>query len=247
MRAIRTTLIVAVVLAGLFVAADRVAVYFAENKAAEKIRSSQNLSGTPEVSIKGFPFLTQVANSSLDEVEVKLKEGVTASAGGQSVRVSRFDATLNDVAFDSSFTSATARKATGTAHLSYADLTKAAGDPAVSVGYGGAGGDGKGGQGAAGDNKVKVTGKVSFLGQTVEPSVVSSVSVVNGDTIRLRAEEIPAQGLPGVEHKIRSKIDFDRKITGLPRGITVTKVAATPDGVDITLGGDNVRLAGGGN
>ncbi|RLU86868.1 hypothetical protein CTZ27_24080 [Streptomyces griseocarneus] len=235
MRAIRITVIVAVILGALFVGADRLAVYFAEDRAAEKIRSSQNLSGTPSVSIKGFPFLTQVANSTLDEVEVKL-DGVTANAGDRSIRVTGFDAKLQGVKINSSFTSAVADKATGTAHISYADLTRATGDPNVTVGYGGTD--------KAGKSQVKVTGKISLMGQTIERSVLSTVTVTGGDTIRVRADEIPAEGFPGVEQLIRQKIDFDRKIDGLPKGITLDKVVTTQDGVDITLTGSKVNLAG---
>ncbi|MEV6674834.1 DUF2993 domain-containing protein [Streptomyces sp. NPDC051162] len=235
MRALRITLIIAVVLGALFVGADRIAVYFAEDQAAEKIRSSQNLSGTPDVSIKGFPFLTQIASSSLDEVDVKL-DGVTAGAGDKSVRVTGFDAKLQDVKINSSFTSAVADRATGTAHISYADLTKAVNDPAVTVGYGGTN--------AAGKSQVKVTGKVSVMGQSIERSVESTVSVSGGDTISVRAGSIPAQGFPGLEQLIRQKIDFDRKISGLPRGLKLDSVVATGDGVDITLTGSQVNLAG---
>ncbi|MBB5117889.1 hypothetical protein AF335_10255 [Streptomyces eurocidicus] len=236
MRAIRTTLIIVVVLGALFVAADRIAVYFAEDQAAEKIRSSQGLSGTPEVSIKGFPFLTQIANSSLDEVEVKLDDAVTASAGRESIKVSGFDATLHGVRIDSSFSSAVADRASGTAHISYAELTKAAADPGVTIGYGGTD--------AAGKSQVKVTGKVMVMGRTVERSVNSTVSVQNGDTIRVRADEVPSEGVPGVEQAVRQKIDIDRKLNGLPKGITLDKVVTTPDGIDITLAGTKVNLAG---
>ncbi|MEU5053413.1 DUF2993 domain-containing protein [Streptomyces sp. NPDC021096] len=235
MRAIRTIVIVAVVLAGLFVAADRAAVYFAENQAAEKIRSSQGLSGTPDVSIKGFPFLTQVAASELEQVDVKL-DGITAGTGDRSVKVSGFDAQLHNVRIDSSFSSAVAGRATGTAHLSYEELTKAAGDPGVSVAYGGKDG--------AGRSQVKVTGKVMVMGQPLERSVVSTVSVVDGNTVRVRADEVPAQGIPGMERKVREKTDFDRQISGLPKGLKLDKVVTTPTGVDITLTGTDVNLAG---
>ncbi|MBO0652772.1 DUF2993 domain-containing protein [Streptomyces triculaminicus] len=236
MRALRITLIVAIVLGGLFVAADRAAVYIAENQAAEKIRSSQGLSGTPSVSIKGFPFLTQVAGSELEEVDITLDGGITANAGDRSIKVSGFDAQLHDVRVDSSFTSAIAGRATGTAHISYEDLTKATADPGVSVAYGGKDGSGR--------SQVKVTGTVPVMGQPVTRSVVSTVTVVNGTTIRVRADEVPAQGIPGVEQAVRAKTDFDRQLTGLPKGLKLDKVVTTPTGVDVTLTGTDVNLAG---
>lgn len=234
MRGIRATLIVVIVLGALFVGADRAAVYIAENQAADKIRNSQGLSGTPDVSIKGFPFLTQIADSRLDEVDVKLDGGITAESGGRSIRVSGFDAQLRGVRINSSFTSAVANRATGTAHISYEDLTKAVADPGVTVGYAG--------QGQAG--KVKVTGRAKIMGQDIERSVVSSVTIVDGSTVRVHADEVPAQGIPGVEEAVRKKTDFDRQITGLPKGLKLDKVEATPTGVDITLTGSDVSLAG---
>ncbi|MEV5506234.1 LmeA family phospholipid-binding protein [Streptomyces orinoci] len=214
MRAIRTLLIVVVVLGGLFVAADRAAVYFAENKAADKIRSSQNLSGTPDVSIKGFPFLTQLADSKLDEVDVSLDDGVTANTGdGHAIRVSSFDAQLHGVKINSSFSSAVAERASGTAHLNYDDLGRALG-PAVSVSY-------------AGDGKVKA-GVMGF-------STTSTLTVAGGNAIRMDASQVPV---------LRGKLDVERRITGLPRGIQLEKVTATDKGVDISLGGTDVRLAG---
>ncbi|KOG87781.1 LmeA family phospholipid-binding protein [Streptomyces varsoviensis] len=236
MRGLRILLIVVVVLGILFVAADRVAVYFAENEAAKKIKSSQNLSETPDVSIKGFPFLTQVADSKLDEVHVGV-DGVSASAGGRSIRVTKLDATLHDVKINSSFSSATADTATGSAHISYADLTKAA-DPGVKVSYGG--------RDKNGTSQVKVSAgvPVPVLGRTVERSVVSTVTMVHGDTIRLHADSVPGQEIPGLEGLIRKKIDFDRKIDGLPRGLKLDKITTNEDGVDITVTGSHVELAG---
>ena len=87
MRALRITLIIAVILGGLFVGADRLAVSMAESKAADKIKSSAGADHHPDVSIKGFPFLTQVVGKELDEVDVGV-DGLTTDAGdGPSVRV----------------------------------------------------------------------------------------------------------------------------------------------------------------
>ncbi|MEV6317576.1 DUF2993 domain-containing protein [Streptomyces sp. NPDC051776] len=236
MRALRILVIVAVVLGGLFVAADRIAVGLAEDEAAEKIKNTQGLSGDPEVSIKGFPFLTQVMSQNLDEVEVKL-DGATASAAGQEIRVSRMSAELHDLKIDSDFASATAKRATGSAHISYADLSKASSE-GVTVGYGG--------RDQAGKSQVKVTARLQLpvLGQTFQRSVVSTVSIVRGDTIRLRAESVPGSAVPGLEKVVRERIDFERKLVGLPEGIELDKVVATPDGVDIGVTGSRVRLAG---
>jgi hypothetical protein len=89
---------------------------------------------------------------------------------------------------------------------------------------------------------VKVTGSVSVLGQTFERSVLSSVSVTGGDTVRLRADKIPGAGIPGLEGAIRGRVDFDRKIAGLPNGLELEKVEPTAEGMQLSVRGEDVKL-----
>ncbi|MFJ3586114.1 DUF2993 domain-containing protein [Streptomyces sp. NPDC090127] len=229
MRALRILLIVAVVLGGIFVGVDRLAVSYAETEAADRIRLGAARAGSTEVDIKGFPFLTQVMSKRLDEVDVRVT-GVEATAGDRKIRISEMTAALRDVTVNDAFTSARARSASGTALVSYADLMAAA-DRDVQIAYGGEG-------------KVKVTGGVEILGRTVTRSVLSSVTLVDGDTIRVRADAVPGEGIPGVESLIRKRTDFDREIGGLPAGLKLDKVEARPDGVAIGVTGTDVTLAG---
>ncbi|MCP9212132.1 LmeA family phospholipid-binding protein [Streptomyces sp. NEAU-Y11] len=228
MRALRITLIVAVILGVLFVAADRIAVSIAESKAADKIKTSQGLTGTPDVSIKGFPFLTQVAGKELDEVDISM-EGLTTDAGnGRSVRVSELDAQLHTVGISGDFSSATADRATGTAHISYADLSRAAG-PGITVAYD-----------PSGTNRVKITGSLMGFSLTAR----STITVVDGDTIKLHAESVPGGSVPGWEEKVRQRTDMERQVEGLPKGMRLDTVKTDKDGMDISVTGQNVELAG---
>ncbi|WP_434591580.1 LmeA family phospholipid-binding protein [Streptomyces sp. A5-4] len=232
MRALRILLIFAVVLGGIFVAVDRIAVNMAESEVADRVQNQQGLGGGAEVSIKGFPFLTQVAAKRLDQVDVTLKD-VEASAAGRKVRVGELAAELHDVKLQGSltgFTSAKAARATGTATVSYADLTRAS-EEGVRVSYGGNG-------------KVKVTGSIGILGRTVTRSVLSTVSMVDGNTIRVRADEVPGEGIPGLEGLIRKRTDFDRQIGGLPDGLKLEKIEAREGGAEISVTGTDVELAG---
>ncbi|MET9436247.1 DUF2993 domain-containing protein [Streptomyces sp. NPDC006551] len=229
MRALRVLLIVAVVLGGLFVGLDRLAVAYAESEAADRVRLGAARTGSTEVDIKGFPFLTQIMDKRLDEVDVKLT-GVEATAGNRKIRISEMSAALHDVTLTGDYTSARAGTATGTALISYADLA-AASDREVTVAYGGNG-------------KVKVTGGVEVLGREVTRSVLSTVTLVDGDTIRVRADEVPGEGIPGIEQLVRQRTDFDREIGGLPTGMKLEKVEAREDGVAIGVTGKDVALAG---
>ena len=67
-------LIVFVVLVGLAIAADRVALAIAEDKAASTLRNSQHLSSTPDVSVPGFPFLTQAVAGSYGSVTLARRD-----------------------------------------------------------------------------------------------------------------------------------------------------------------------------
>ncbi|MFD3997010.1 DUF2993 domain-containing protein [Streptomyces sp. NPDC058548] len=228
MRALRILLIVAVVLGGVLVGIDRLAVGYAEDEAAGRVKLSSAKSDAVEVDIKGFPFLTQVADKRLDEVDVRLT-GVTATAGDKNIRVGELNVALRDVTVTGDWAGAKAGSASGTALISYADLTAASDQEAV-VAYGGNG-------------KVKVTGGVKVMGRTLTRTVLSTVTVVNGDTIRVRADEVPGEGIPGIEDLVRARTDFDRSI-GVIAGMNVEKVEPRPDGLAVTVTGKDVVLAG---
>ncbi|THA29775.1 DUF2993 domain-containing protein [Streptomyces sp. A1277] len=229
MRALRTTLVVLVILAGVFVAVDRVAVYVAESQAEDRVKVDGARIGSTDVSIKGFPFLTQLAGSELDEVDVEIT-GIETTAAGRTLRISTMNAELHRVRLTDGFSGATAAHATGTAVISYEDLTKAASD-GVAVEYGGKG-------------KVKVTGTVDILGRTLSRSVLSSVTLVGGHTVRVHADKVPGEGIPGLEGLIREKTDFEREVGGLPNGLKLEKIQPTADGLEISVTGTDVRLAG---
>ncbi|MFG3409024.1 DUF2993 domain-containing protein [Streptomyces sp. NPDC048142] len=229
MRALRILLVLVVVLGGLFIAVDRAAVYFAESEAEDRVTISGGGSATTEISIKGFPFLTQLAGSQLDRVDVKLT-GMRTSAGGRAIRFSEVRAELHDVKLGAGYRSATAARATGTALVGYEDLTAAASDGVV-VEYGGNG-------------KAKVTGTVEVLGRPISRSVLSTVTRADGHTIKVRADEVPGEGIPGVEELVRKKTDFEGDVDGLPKGLELREVKVTEKGLEISVTGADVSLTG---
>ncbi|WUS98297.1 DUF2993 domain-containing protein [Streptomyces sp. NBC_00708] len=229
MRALRISAIVLVILVAVLVAVDRVAVYVAESQAEDRVKVPGAQIGSTDVSIKGFPFLTQVAGSKLDAVDVKIT-GIETHAGGRALRISTMNAELRDVRLTDGFSGATAARASGTAVISYKDLTAAASDGVV-VEYGGKG-------------KVKVTGAVNILGRTISRSVLSTVTLIGGHTVRVHADKVPGEGIPGLEKLVRDKTDFEREVGGLPNGLKLEKIQPTADGLEISVTGTDVRLSG---
>ncbi|MER6110171.1 LmeA family phospholipid-binding protein [Streptomyces hirsutus] len=246
MRALRILLIIAVVLGGIFVIVDRLAVNFAEGEVADRLKSTENLSTTPDVSINGFPFLTQIAGGSLDEVRIGIQEYEAGTGDGkQNIRIEDLRADMKGVEFSGDFSSATAADATGTASVTYDELLKTAKSESTQVGPGVTAG--VIGLSDGGNGKIKVAVEATVLGTKLpEPvSVLSSVAVVDGDTVRVHADALPAfGGIEMAEARVREITDFEQKIDGLPGGIKLDKVEAGKSGVDITVRGSDVRLAG---
>ncbi|MFF4354200.1 DUF2993 domain-containing protein [Streptomyces sp. NPDC001530] len=247
MRALRIILIVVVILGGLFVIADRVAVGFAEDEAADRIKSTEGLASTPDVSIEGFPFLTQVVGGELDDVKIGIKnyEAPTGgtNAAASTIRIDDLSAEMHGVAFSGDYSSATASSATGTATIAYDELLKAAKAEPTQVASGVTAqviGLSDGGNG-----KIKVTVEATVLGTKLpQPvSVLSSVTV-SGDTVRVHADSLPKLGVELAEGRIRAITDFQQKIDELPGGIQLDKVQAAKNGVDISVKGSDVKLVG---
>ncbi|MFJ3825710.1 LmeA family phospholipid-binding protein [Streptomyces nodosus] len=245
MRALRILLIVAVILGGLFVLVDRVAVHFAESEAAGRLKTSENLAQTPDVSIKGFPFLTQVAGGELDDIEVGIKDyEAPTGKGDEKIRIDDLNADMKGVKFSGNYRSATASTATGTALITYAELLKTANSETTQVAPGITArviGLSDGGHG-----KIKVAVEVETAGVKVPtPIHVLSSVTVQGDSVKVNADTLPTFGPAELaEGRIRSITDFQQKLDRLPGGIRLDKVEAAKDGVEITVKGSDVRLAG---
>ncbi|MEU7061097.1 DUF2993 domain-containing protein [Streptomyces sp. NPDC046197] len=245
MRALRILLIVVVILGGLFVAADRLAVHFAEGEAADKLKTTESLAGTPDVSIKGFPFLTQVASGELDDVEVGIKNyEATTGNGAQKIRIDNLKADMKGVAFSGDYSSATASSATGTATIGYDELLKTAKSEPTQVAPGVTAR--VTGLSDGGNGKIKVAVEATVFGTKLpEPVYVLSSVTVQDNKVRVHADTVPRLGgVALAENRIRTITDFQQVIDRLPGGIQLDKVEAAKDGVEITVKGSNVRLAG---
>lgn len=130
-RWVKVLLITVVVLAALFAAADRTAVHYANDEAAqlakEKYGYGNTTDGYLDVSIEGFPFLTQAAGR--DFGHVTLTAGgfyidTTTNTQGGYLHIDRLHLDLRDVKVTSlTARSAEANLATGTLTLSYKELS----------------------------------------------------------------------------------------------------------------------------
>ncbi len=225
-------LVTLVVLLGLAVVADRVAVGVAEDRVAEAIAERGELAGTPEVSVEGWPFLTQAVSGEYDDVRIQLTaadlgepEGTTADVRLRGVRVP-----LSDV-LDGSVTQIPVDRIDGTVTLSYALLSRELGTDTTLVPEG----DG-----------LRLTKTVEVLGYQVPLTAVGTVRL-DGQELVVDVDGASAAGvdLPGaVVERAGDALDLRYPID-LPFGLELTGVVPEDDGVRVTGGARDTVLSGG--
>ncbi|MEU6228204.1 DUF2993 domain-containing protein [Streptomyces sp. NPDC047042] len=227
-RWVKVLVIVVVVLAALFTTVDRIAVHYADKEAAqlakEKYGYGNTTDGHLDVSIEGFPFLTQVASQDFDHVSLtanRFTVDTMNNAQGGYLNVDRLHLDLRGVTVTSlAARSAEANLATGTLTLSYKELSEVL---TRLAGHGGplqvSRAPGSNGQAA----RVKVSGTVD--GTALD---ATGTLLAQGDEFSLT--------VPGVD---RAGMDWR---VGLPEGVGFEAARATADGVEISLVGHQVRL-----
>jgi hypothetical protein len=225
---VKVLAITVVVLAVLFTLTDRIAVHYADKEAVHLAQAKYGYGNTTDgymnVSIQGFPFLTQAAGGDFGHVTLTAGNfyvDTTGNAQGGYLNVSSLRLDLNDVNVTSLVArSAEANFVTGTLTLSYNDLS------GVATRLMGSGGSLRVSQALGSDGqaaRVKVSG-------TVGGTALNSTGTVlaQGDEISLT--------VPGVD---RASSLWP---VNLPQGVGFTRARSTADGVEISLTGHQVTL-----
>ncbi|WP_327679744.1 LmeA family phospholipid-binding protein [Kitasatospora sp. NBC_00458] len=226
------------VLAGVLVGADRVAVGVAEDEAADQLVKSGRMSQRPDVSIEGFPFLTQVVSMKLDEVRISA-DGLTVGDGSHQVALHSFRAKLSGVKVSDNKSSATVDDGSGTGLISYADLSQLlppasqllpnatglsmGGNTRLTLSYGGPG-------------KIKAAFGPVPVG---EGTVHSQGNTVTAEGFRLTGV---AAVLAGLSSRPLEPVSFT--LSSLPAGLNLSEVTPKEDGLQLSFVGKGVKLIG---
>jgi hypothetical protein len=226
-RGLRNTIIVVLALIVLFIVADRGAVFYAQNQVAQQFKEQGGFEGTPSVSIKGFPFLTQVIAHNIHEITItsnKIKAG--------PVTITNLNADITDVKLNGGFTAGTIGHLDGQALIPFSGLTSALGG---ALGGGGLGDLASGVTiKAAGDNKIKA----SFDLLIVSGSATLKVTREPGNKIHIQL--LSSHGLPS---EITDQLkDLTVPIPALPLGMKIQRIQVTGDGISIHVIGNNVKF-----
>ncbi len=219
----KALLVVALLLLGLLVVGDRVAVGFAEDKVATEIAAKGGLQGTPEVDITGFPFLTQAIGGRYDDVRISLTaaelgqpEGTRADIALHGVRVplsAVLSGSVSEVPVD---------RIDGTATLSYALLSaQLEGDTTVT----------------REGSRLRIARTVELLGQTV-PLTAAGTVTLDGNDLVVDVQQVAGAGVEVPDwllSRATGLLDLRYTVPALPFGLKLTSVTPADDGVDLGL------------
>jgi hypothetical protein len=211
-----TLLVIVLVLVG----GDRAAKAYAEDQMASQVQSSLALSGKPNVTIQGFPFLTQLAARTFNTVDVNASNE-TAGPGGQ-LEIASLTATLHGMHIHGT-NSATVDQFTASALVTFTALAHAGGIPqGITLA-------------PAGPNQLKAT--VDILGFSSDAT--AKVTQVGNDKINVKITDFA--GIPA--EVLGSLTDFTFSIPKLPAGVKIQSISVTQQGLRITATGQNTTLS----
>jgi hypothetical protein len=227
---VKALVITLVVLVGLAVAADRVAVHVADSQVAAQVQQQGKLPGEPTVDITGFPFLTQAVAGTYDDVHIAMNAEQLGQPAGTSAQVSLrgVHLPLSDV-LSRKVSQIPVDHVDGTATLSYALVSAQIGH-GTTLTY-------------AGDG-LRLTTTATILGQSVPLTAVGKVRL-DGDALVVDAEQASAAGVKvpsALVGRASQALDLRYRIPALPFGLQLTGVHPTPDGVVVDVRGTGTVL-----
>jgi hypothetical protein len=227
-RRARRWVIALVVVVALLVGVDFAARAVAENVAASQFQKQGHLSVKPDVTIEGFPFLTQVLAHNIGQVRLSatdIPEG--------PVQISQISAVANDIHLNGSFSSGTVSQVTGTVLITFPALANAL-DNAL-----GPAGQLVGSAGLtlsqAGPDEVKAS--IDLV--VTSGSATWRVTRLAGN--KLNVSLVGSSGVPASLLQPVSSYTFS--VPKLPYGLTVGSVSVTPDGVVGSFSGQNLPFS----
>lgn len=232
-RGMRALLIVLLLVAGLLLVADRVGVGLAEKAVADRLAGSGVVSGTPDVQIRGFPFLTQALGGRYDDVHVALTAAELGQPDGTRADVSLHgvQVPLSDVV-SGSVRQVPVDDIDGTATLSYALLAaRLGGDTTLR---------------REGDG-LRITRTVDLAGQTI-PLTATGTVTLDGNSLVIDVSEAAGAGvaLPGfLVSRAGDLLDLRYDVPALPFGLQLTSVTPADDGVVVHVRAENTVLTPG--
>jgi hypothetical protein len=246
-RLLITLIVLLIIIGGILLVVDRFGASYAEreisDRVAQQVANQDARSAKPDVTVKGVPFLTQVLAGKYQEIQIELADFAGPAGNGKTIKMPLLDIRAKDVrapldTLRSRQGDIIATTVTGEGTIDYATLETLVDREGVKLGEK--------------DGKLAVTAPVTVLNQQVTVNGTANLTVVKGNTIQMRFEQVTAEGLPAiplVQNLLSSyakQISVDIKVPALPLKLAVQKVQPTPSGLVVTAAADEVPLNAGG-
>jgi hypothetical protein len=219
------------VLLGIGLLADRAVERWAEGYVADQLTEQAGLAGTPEVDVRGFPFLTQALDGTYEDVRISLTADELGQPAGTAadVRLRGVHIPLSNV-LSGDVQEVPVDRVDGTATLSYELLSQQLGGDSTLAR------DGDG---------LRVTKTVELLGYTLPLTATGTVSL-DGDELVVDVERASGAGVdvpPFLVDQVSDLLDLRYPIPALPFGLQLTSVTPAADGVVVVVEATDTVLA----
>jgi hypothetical protein len=227
----RKLLVVLIIGVGLLVAADRIGAVVAGREVASRVQTAYNLPSKPSVSVRGFPFLTQLASGNYHEIDVSVRSvsanGVTVD--GLTARLTGVRAPLNNL-FGRSPSGITAANVVGSGTVPFSSVRSRLPRGVQLSQDGGA---------------LRLAGTVTYLGVTVPVSADASLSATGSGIAVTPTRVSVASGSSALSSVIADRFRFVIPVTGLPLHLSLNAVTVVPGGVRVSASAANVAFTSG--
>ena len=229
-RRLLVVLVVVLVLAGLFVIADRVVQRLTEDRVATRVQTQLGAPVKPGVDLGPFPFLHEIATGRLDSARVRIDEVALPDRNGATV--TDVDATFTNVTMSDRFSRIVADQGQATGLLSYRSLSALTG---LDVEY-------------AGTDRVQirfesVVGNWTVAGTATGRPVldVENQSLEIADAqVSVTSEGVPQPVADAAGQFVLRRVPLDT----LPYELRLTSIAVREDGVQVAATGQDLPLQG---
>lgn len=223
----KALLVLLILLVGGVIAADRIGVRVVQDEIGKQVAAQYDLQRQPDVTIHGFPFLTQAIGGEYDRIDVALGDYTQQEVTVRDVRIRMrgVRAPLSEVA-NGDTSNVVARTATASAVVPYDLIRKYAPKEITGIAPQGS------------DLRVDLSG--TMLGLPLNGTAVVSVRpTARGVVITPRSV-----GTGGVQLPVdaRNQLGWTVPVRDLPVGSRISEVEVTPDGLRVTATAENVNL-----
>jgi hypothetical protein len=246
-RLLITFIVLLIFLLIILAVVDRFGAAYAErvisDRVAEQVANQKATADKPDVTVEGVPFLTQVVKGEYREIKIELRNFSGPAGNGSTIRMPLLDVRAQDVrapleTLRTRQGDIIATTVTGTGTMDYATVAELIDEEGVKL--------------AEKDGKLAVTAPLRVLNQQVTINGTANLEVAGGNVVRVRFDEVAADGLPdlpivqNILSNYARQISVDIKVPELPLKMVVQKVQPTPAGLAVTAGGKEVPLNSGG-